>query len=209
MKVFFVYMHLLAVCIAVGSLLRQDFELIRKKGNALSNEDINSLQKTAKIMIYSLSVLWMTGLGLVYLGWVEKPDTYLTNQKLWAKFTVVFALTVNGYLLHAYSFPRLTSCKNIFSLTWDDKVLIGLTGVLSTVSWLFASYLGIARHWNYTAQYSYVMSIFILIVVLSFIGFILLVNLYHYTNKLGGLSALNKYSGARSARWRVNIRVDR
>jgi len=169
MKVFIVYIHLLTTCIAVGSLLLMDFELLLKRGKALLEEEVKSLEKTAKLMVYALVVLWISGLCLVALGYLEKPETYLTNQKLWAKFSVVFVLTINGYFLHHFSFPKISSGLGMFELAKDEQMLLGLTGVVSTVSWLFASYLGIARHWNYTVQYSFVMTIYTSIIALGFI----------------------------------------
>lgn len=44
-----------------------------------------------------------------------------------------------------------------------------LTGALSTTSWLFACYLGIARNWNYTANYSFVMFIYSGLLICAFI----------------------------------------
>lgn len=169
MKVFIVYMHLLAVCIAVGSLLLQDFELMRKRGETLFADEIKHLDKTARVMVYSLFALWVTGVSLVVLGYLENPSTYLTNEKLWAKFSVVFILTINGFFLHWYSFPRITSRFGLFGLSWNEQVMVGLTGIISTVSWLFASYLGIARHWNYTVPYSFVMTIYLLFIAVGFI----------------------------------------
>jgi hypothetical protein len=169
MKIFFQYVHLLAVCISVGSLLLLDFELLRKRGEALIAEEIKALEKTAKVMIYALFVLWVTGVCLVIVGYLDRPDTYLANQKLWAKFSVVFILTINGIFLHYFSFPRVASRFGILAKSWDEQMLVGLTGVISTVSWLFASYLGIARHWNNTVQYSYVMTVYFLIIAVGFV----------------------------------------
>ncbi len=91
------------------------------------------------------------------------------NEKLWAKFTVVSVLTLNGIALHYYSFPRVTSRRGLLGLPTFEQILVVLTGALSTTSWLFACYLGIARPWNYTVDFSFVMFIYSGLLVTAFI----------------------------------------
>jgi hypothetical protein len=116
-----------------------------------------------------LIVLWISGLTLVLLGYLDNPQQYLMNEKLWAKFTVVSVLTLNGIALHYFSFPRVTSRKGLLGLPTFEQILVTLTGALSSVSWLFACYLGIARPWNYTVDYSFIMFIYTGLLVGAFI----------------------------------------
>ena len=168
-KTLIVYAHLLAACVAVGILLIQDLALAKTKGSALSANAIKDLTKSAEIMFIALVVLWISGLTLVLLGYLENPQQYLMNEKLWAKFTVVSVLTLNGIALHYFSFPRVTSRKGLLGLPTFEQILVALTGALSSVSWLFACYLGIARNWNYTVDYSFVMFIYSGLLVMAFI----------------------------------------
>ena len=160
MKTLIVYAHLIATCIAIGTLLIQDWAILKTRGAPLSAIDIKDLQKSAHIMLVALAALWVTGLALVLLGYMENPEKYLTNQKLWGKFSVVSVLTLNGIILHYFSFPRVTSSAGLLKLPTKTQMIIVLTGAISTVSWLFASYLGIARPWNYTVDYGFVMFIY-------------------------------------------------
>jgi hypothetical protein len=169
MKTLIVYAHLLAACVAVGILLIQDLALAKSKGNPLSATAIRELTKSAEIMFIALIVLWISGLSLVLLGYLENPQQYLMNPKLWAKFTVVSVLTLNGIALHYFSFPRVTSRRGLLGLPTFEQILVTLTGALSSVSWLFACYLGIARPWNYTVDYSFVMFIYSGLLVGAFI----------------------------------------
>ena len=169
MKTLIVYAHLLAACVAVGILLIQDLALARSKGNPLSATAIRDLTKSAEIMFIALIVLWISGLSLVLIGYLENPQQYLMNPKLWAKFTVVSVLTLNGIALHYFSFPRVTSRRGLLGLPTFEQILVTLTGALSSVSWLFACYLGIARPWNYTVDYSFVMFIYSGLLVGAFI----------------------------------------
>lgn len=160
MKTLLVYAHLLAACVSVGILLIQDSALAKSRGKALSASAIKDLTKSAEIMFVALVVLWITGLALVLLGYLENPQQYLMNEKLWAKFTVVSVLTLNGIALHYFSFPRVTSRRGLLGLPTVEQILVTLTGAISSTSWLFACYLGIARPWNYTANYSYIIFIY-------------------------------------------------
>ena len=169
MKTLIVYSHLLAACVAIGILLIQDLALAKSKGSPLSAGAIKDLTKSAEIMFIALVVLWISGLALVLLGYLENPQQYLMNEKLWAKFTVVSVLTLNGVALHYFSFPRVTSRRGLLGLPTFEQVLVALTGALSSVSWLFACYLGIARPWNYTVDYSFVMFIYSGLLVGAFI----------------------------------------
>ena len=160
MKTLLVYAHLLAACVSVGILLIQDSALAKSRGKPLTVSAIKELTKSAEVMFVALIVLWITGLALVLLGYLENPQQYLMNEKLWAKFTVVSVLTLNGIALHYFSFPRVTSRRGLLGLSTFEQILVTLTGAISSTSWLFACYLGIARPWNYTVDYSYVMFIY-------------------------------------------------
>lgn len=160
MKTLVVYAHLLAACISIGILLIQDLSLAKSRGKALSASAIKELTKSAEIMFVALVVLWLTGLALVLLGYLENPQQYLMNEKLWAKFTVVSVLTLNGIALHYFSFPRVTSRRGLLDLPTFEQILVTITGAISSTSWLFACYLGIARPWNYTVDYNFVMFIY-------------------------------------------------
>lgn len=169
MKTLIVYAHLLAACVAIGILLIQDLALAKSKGSPLSATAVKDLTKSAEVMFVALVVLWISGLSLVLLGYLENPQQYLMNEKLWAKFTVVSVLTLNGIALHYFSFPRVTSRRGLLGLPTFEQILVVLTGALSSVSWLFACYLGIARPWNYTVDYSLIMFIYSGLLVGAFI----------------------------------------
>ncbi|WP_062059677.1 DUF2214 family protein [Cellvibrio sp. OA-2007] len=169
LKTLIVYAHLLAACVAIGILLIQDLALAKSKGSPLSASAIKDLTRSAEIMFIALIALWISGLSLVLIGYLDNPQQYLMNPKLWAKFTVVAVLTLNGIALHYFSFPRVTSRKGLLGLPTFEQILVTLTGALSSVSWLFACYLGIARPWNYTVDYSFVMFIYSGLLIGAFI----------------------------------------
>jgi hypothetical protein len=167
MKTLVIYAHLIAACVAIGILLIQDFALAKSRGNPLAAHGVNELKRAAKIVSVSLGALWISGLVLVLIGYIENPQSYLLNQKLWAKFAVVIILTLNGIVLHHFSFPRVVSHTGILGLGLIEKTLVVVSGSTSTVSWLFACYLGVARPWNYTVEFSFVMSLYVGLLALA------------------------------------------
>lgn len=167
MKTLVIYVHLIAACVAIGILLIQDIALAKTRGNALSAQGVDELKRAAKIIFLALGGLWISGLILVLMGYIENPQQYLMNQKLWAKFTVVIVLTLNGFILHRFSFPRVISRRGISGLGRIEKTLVVLSGSTSTISWLFACYLGIARPWNHTVEYGFIMSVYLGLLALA------------------------------------------
>lgn len=164
MQTFIVYAHLIAVCVAVGVLLTQDFALMKTRGRPLSKQESNELRRSAEIIAVALIALWVTGAALVINGYINDP-AYLLNQKIWAKLCVVAILTLNGLFLHHFSFPRVVSSRGMFGLGNRDKVLVVLSGVISTASWLFACYLGIARQWNHTVGLGFIMLVYACLII--------------------------------------------
>ncbi|HEY0892803.1 MAG TPA: DUF2214 domain-containing protein, partial [Cellvibrio sp.] len=147
LKTLLVYIHLIAACLAIGVLLVQDIALAKWRGRAMDAAAIDNLQRNSGLVTLALIVLWVSGLVIVAIGYLDNP-VYLMNQKLWAKFTVVSILTLNGLFLHHYSFRVLTSPAGFIGATRIAQFLVLLTAVISLVSWLYSCYLGIARPWN-------------------------------------------------------------
>lgn len=160
MHTLIVYIHLMAACVAVGILLMQDLALSKLGGRRLNIGAVKELKRAAEIIQWALIALWASGLLLVAIGAWNSAD-YLNNQKLWAKIAVVVVLTANGALLHTYSFPRVVSPSGVIGLPFIEKSAVVATGAISTVSWLFACFLGVARPWNHTAQFDGVMFLYL------------------------------------------------
>ncbi|WP_286843634.1 hypothetical protein [Idiomarina sp. UBA4206] len=160
MKTLIVYIHLIAACISIGILLNQDLALAKSLGKPLSKTAIQELSKSADVMFVALVALWISGLTLVVMGYLDAPQQYLLNEKLWAKYTVVSILTLNGLLLHFFSFARITSPSGLLTFSAHEQILVVITGAISSVSWLFACYLGIARNWNHNVSYEFVMTVY-------------------------------------------------
>ncbi|WP_188152440.1 DUF2214 domain-containing protein [Teredinibacter waterburyi] len=167
MKTLLVYGHLISACIAVGAILMQDLELWTHKKKALTKNVLLQLAQAQTTVTWTLVFLWITGLALVALGYINQPEVYLTNQKLWVKFAVVIALTINGFVLHHYSLPKLKEGVVIAAMPARDSIPLTLTGAISIVSWLYACFLGIARPWNYTLDFGSIFGVYLAILIVS------------------------------------------
>lgn len=148
------FVHLIAMAVAVGKILEFDVRFLLNARAPMTREGIESLKFTKAVVSGSLAVLWATGSGLILLGSLESP-TYLDNEKLWVKVFIVTCLTINGWALHRWAFPVLQGDTAFLYLPkWQMLGLAGLA-TASSVSWMYASFLGIARSWNHSVPYSY------------------------------------------------------
>lgn len=159
LKMLLVYGHLLATCIALGRVLQADHKLWSWRREALDRAQREYLEETQKIVTLALLALWGSGLLLVLQGYLDEGTTYLLNQKLWAKVTVVALLSLNGALLHRVGFPLLQKAPFVW-LPNSARTRLALLGALSMSGWLFAAFLGVARAWNHVLPYLYVMGAF-------------------------------------------------
>ena len=152
-KTLIVYLHLLATAFALVELLKFDIRLLWNLNRPLAAADLQRLVSTKNTVTLALVVLWITGIWFVINGAIDEPDKYLTNQKLWMKLFTVTLLTVNGMLMHSIGFTRLRPGAVFSEMALRDQWLLLGMGVVSSVSWMFAAFLGIARPWNYTASF--------------------------------------------------------
>ena len=168
LKTLLVYIHLIAACLSIGVLLKQDIALAKWRGRALDRNAILDLQDNSSLVTLALIILWISGLAIVSIGYMDNP-AYILNQKLWGKFTVVSILTINGFFLHYYSFNVITSPSGFNGASKNSQLYVLLTAVISLVSWLYSCYLGIARAWNNVAPYGYVMTIYAIVLAIAFV----------------------------------------
>lgn len=168
LKTLLVYAHLIAACLAIGVLVVQDIALAKWRGRAMDAAAIDNLKRNSGLVTLALVVLWVSGLAIVVLGYLQVPN-YLMNQKLWAKFTVVSILTFNGLFLHYYSFRVLASPVGFIGASRVAQFLVLVTAVISLVSWLYSCYLGIARPWNNVAPYAYVMIVYSVVMTIALV----------------------------------------
>lgn len=130
------FAHLLACVFALHDVLQADWRLLWGR---LAREDLAAV----RLRVHrSLIALWLTGLAVVAIDLGGTPAMLAAKPKIAAKLVVVLALTLNGIVLNRQAFPLLASGVRLSRarLRW----VMGC-GALSSSSWLFAAFLGLAR----------------------------------------------------------------
>ncbi|MEO5843715.1 MAG: hypothetical protein ABIQ33_02625 [Caldimonas sp.] len=143
-----VFCHFLAASLALGAIVATDLRLLSK----LAQDRVRIAPPNAfvtRIVGLSLAVLYVTGAAIVWQGAAERAD-YLDNPKLQAKIILVALLTLNAFVLHRFTFPRLARGRRVARWRLLDWVAIAVPVGASNALWLFVAFLGVARAWNDT-----------------------------------------------------------
>jgi hypothetical protein len=143
-----VFGHLLAASMALGAIVATDLRLLSK----LSQDKVRIAPPNpfvARIVMLALLLLYVTGGAIVIQGLGERAD-YLDNPKLQAKIGLVVLLTLNAFVLHHVTFPRLARGRRVPRWNLVDWIVVAVPVATSNFLWMFCAFLGIARAWNYT-----------------------------------------------------------
>ena len=152
-----VFGHLLAVSMALGAIVATDLRMLSK----LSHDKVRippPNEFVARLVSIALVLLYVTGAGIVIIGSRGEPD-YFVNPKLQGKLILVLLLTINAFVLHRITFPRLAKGRSLGRWRWSDWVLIVPPVALSNCLWMFCAFLGIARPWNHAMPLADVLQI--------------------------------------------------
>jgi hypothetical protein len=157
LKTLIVYIHLIATCAAIGTIVITDLRLAAK---AMGYRVVIPPPERFETLIVSaaLAVLYLTGAAIVYLGLQANPD-YLANQKVQAKLVLVALLTVNAAVLHRMVFPILVRSRPVSGWNRVEWTTVALSVSFSNSVWFFCAFLGIARVWNGTVSIGFVLEI--------------------------------------------------
>lgn len=128
------FVHLMAFAMTLSAVLREDLRWLRMR-----QVDTLRLERTAQMVSAGLVILWISGLTLVAMEVAASVAPWAPSAKLKAKLFVVTVLTLNGWALHVWVFPRLH--QNVNPHPWTAVAL----GAVSSASWLYASFVGAAR----------------------------------------------------------------
>ena len=144
-----VFAHLLAASMALGAIVATDLRLLSK----LSQDRLRIAppnEFVARIVVVALLMLYVTGGAIVAQGVLERPDYLTGNPKLQAKMLLVVLLTLNAFVLHKLTFPRLARGRRVARWHAADWILVAVPVAMSNFLWMFVAFLGIARPWNYS-----------------------------------------------------------
>lgn len=151
--------HLLAFALALSAVLRGDWMILR--GPRIDRAALALISRT---VVLSLVALALTGFAIIALDFGLDAEKLAHSPKLWAKLTVVGVLVLNGVVLHHRVFPALMRA----SLQGRAApVFVCALGAVSTTSWLFATFLGIAAPLTPALGYTGFMAIYVLLLLAS------------------------------------------
>ncbi|MBZ9781689.1 hypothetical protein K9857_09005 [Pseudomonas sp. REP124] len=149
-----VYVHLVACCVAIGLVLTSDIAMVRDmlKRKALTDHDHAHMESLQRNVVWALIVLWITGMAIMGIDYLDKGMQYFMNPKLQAKIIMVVMLTYNGVLLHRLVLPALQKAGSLLNLGFSARMMALFCGSLSAVSWMYAVMLGVGRPlaWKYS-----------------------------------------------------------
>lgn len=183
LKTLLVYAHILATSVGIGAAVMIDLALLRHRHTVLSSQLRSHIHLSARAIAVALVVLWVTGIAFVGLGSAADPS-YLHNPKLWAKISVVLALTLNGALIHVLVLPRLRiDIPFEQATTAQQRVWFHLVGAVSAASWFFAAFLGVAKVLNHVAPYFGLMMLWLASIISVYIGINVCCRLLAYTGR--------------------------
>jgi len=157
LKTLIVYIHLIATCAAIGTIVITDLRLAAKAMGY--RVVIPAPERFETVMVsMALALLYMTGAGLVYLGLQANPD-FLANQKVQAKLVLVALLTINAFVLHKMVFPVLGRSRPVSRWSRSDWMTVAGSVSLSNSIWFYCAFLGINRVWNGTVSIGFVLGV--------------------------------------------------
>ena len=156
-KTLIVYIHLIATCAAIGTIVITDLRLAAK---AMGYRVVIPPPERFETRMISaaLAMLYLTGAIIVYLGLQANPE-YLANQKVQAKLVLVALLTVNAAVLHRRVFPILGRSRPVSRWSRGDWTTVALSVSFSNSVWFFCAFLGVARVWNGTVSIGFVLTV--------------------------------------------------
>lgn len=142
-----VFTHLLFFAAAVVAIAFSDYAVFHQK----SSINAPLLKRASRCVAMLLSALWISGSVLIAFDAGFDLTRVALSPKLLAKLTVVVALTANAVLLHYFAFPVF--CAPGATLRRDARMATVL-GAVSTASWIFAIFLGVAKTWGPIVGYA-------------------------------------------------------
>lgn len=146
------FAHVIAFAMTVSAVPREDLRWLLNL-----RIDVARLQRTMRTVSSGLVVLWVTGLALWAFAAVSSPVPWALTAKLCAKLVVVSLLTLNGWALHTWAFPTLLTEGQTDHLAQRLPLVLG---AFSSASWIFASFVGVARPLSGVLSFAHFMGLY-------------------------------------------------
>jgi hypothetical protein len=130
-------LHLACVMVAVVGIAFADLSLFKER-----RIDDQLLRTGCRLVAAALTLLWVTGLFIIWLDTKFDLQQIVTRPKLVAKIGVAVLCTLNGVLLHRYFFTSFSSPPADLRKAANSAAVMA---AISGASWLYAGFLGMAR----------------------------------------------------------------
>jgi hypothetical protein len=173
MKTALLYVHLLSLAVAIGSMLIAEHlisqRLMFSRERKFTSDSYDIVLFTSRAVTVSLLLLWLTGIGFVVLGYLNDP-AYIENQKIWAKVSIVILVSINGMYIHRSLLPRLADVSAgglLIRNAWESARL-RLSFSASIAGWLIATFYGAAKFLNQGYHYSELFGLYLIVVAMMF-----------------------------------------
>jgi hypothetical protein len=176
---FMKFAHLIALVAGFGCAVLADYLILRQAIlRPITRQLIDSLKYISHFAFLGLTLLWITGFGLILVRYLDNP-AILSNQKLWAKIVIVALLSINGYFVHHHAL-RIVS-ERVGRRLFDYRSrpeLLGLTMIaaVSSVSWITPMFLGVASELNHKVSVGAVLGVYALLVLCAWGAMLFLIS---------------------------------
>ena len=151
-KTALVFAHFALAAFCLVTIVGTDLKVLKQYGEPVTEALCAEIARVKQAVTLALLGLWITGLTIVGYGIATAPH-YLANQKLWFKLLVVVALSLNGVLVHRVG--KVVQPGVVLARLDERTALqLNLAGATSSISWLWACFLGTARAWNDTLPFA-------------------------------------------------------
>lgn len=167
-KTSLVFVHFFASAVALATILRADFLILTHFTSKLSMQACARIHAAKTVVSGALAVLWLTGVTICVHGYMHDP-AYLLNEKLWIKVLVVLTLSLNGWFLHRFAFDAIQPGARLSDAAPRQRTILTLMACLSSSSWVFACFLGIARVLNNKHNFAGVLGAYLLMLAVNIV----------------------------------------
>ena len=168
MKTVLIYFHLLSLAAAFGSVLVAEY-LIFSRHRQFSRDSYDTVIFVSRTATVSLLLLWLTGIGLVSVGYLDDP-LYIANQKIWAKVSIVLLMSINGTYIHRWLLPRFADVARggLLIRTATESARMRLAFATSLAGWFITAFYGAAKFLNQGYNYGELYGLYLATVMMIF-----------------------------------------
>ena len=134
--------HLVALSVAVATVLELDWRITRTAHRALTVHDAAALDRGHRRILAALAALWASGAVLAWIATGGDPSE--ASPKLAAKAVTVALLTATALAMGRYALPTITAHTGtpLLGLGLATKLRLATLGALSGAGWATALVVG-------------------------------------------------------------------